>query len=194
VSSDLTKEVMFGARSSRHLKRWFLGPGGTIPRVTTPLVRYASAPTTPGGLLGCKSILIKIDIAQQPAGTGDRGAGLCYRMQDGPGRLGVSAGARVPTDTWEGPWVVKVQSPIDNSADSAGGIGRMMPDTLLLHDESHSFVYFVPEEATGHSTLLRAALKQRSQVAHLYAEQVDRWKSLRIYTELLPDDSTDTAW
>ena len=29
----------------------------------------------------------------------------------------------------------QAQAPLDNSSDAAGGIGRMTPATLLLHDE-----------------------------------------------------------
>ena len=38
----------------------------------------------------------------------------------------------------EGVWLVKVQAPLDNSSDARGGIGRMMPATVLLHAQSLS--------------------------------------------------------
>lgn len=30
--------------------------------------------------------------------------------------------------------IIKAQAPLDNSSDGAGGIGRMVPAILLLHD------------------------------------------------------------
>ena len=103
------------------------------------------------------------------------------------GRLGTGADVRIPGASWSSPWIVKVQAPLDTSADSAGGIGRMTPDTLLLHDQSMAFLYFVPEEMTGHSTLLRATLRNRQQIAFLWAEQLEGWNTLRVYTEVMPE-------
>jgi len=36
---------------------------------------------------------------------------------------------------------IQIQPPLDVSSDSAGGIGRMLPATLLLHDEFMDFVH-----------------------------------------------------
>jgi len=58
------------------------------------------------------------------------------------------------------------------SAEVVVAQGRMTPTTLLLHDESHEWVAFVREEDDGHGPLLRRALKARSQVCYLYAEDV----------------------
>ena len=69
---------------------------------------------------------------------GDRGAGLVYSA----GRLSASAiGTESPVE--DGVRVLKVQAPVDNSDDARGGIGRMTPTTLLLHDEQGEFVHFV---------------------------------------------------
>ena len=94
-------------------------------------------------------------------------------------------------DPDSGVWILKVQAPLDTSSDGAGGIGRMTPDTLLLHDSSLSFFLFIAEEERGHTALLRAALRHRSQVAYLYAEQLQGFPgTLRIYTDILPDRSS----
>ena len=82
--------------------------------------------------------------------------------------------------------MVKVQAPLDNSGDAAGGIGRMMPSTLLLHDESGEYCAFVREEQPGHSALLRCALSRRGQVAFLWAEDAtdaSGERVVRVFTE-----------
>ena len=68
----------------------------------------------------------------------------------------------------------------------------MTPDTLLVHDKTMHFLYFVPEEATGHSTLLRATLRNRQQVAYMWAEQLQNWEKLRVFTQVLP--SAGLSW
>ena len=134
-------------------------------------------------------------------GLGDRGSGLTYRAPGGQtGRLVPSVpegGVAMPppsADPGSGVWLLKVQAPLDTSSDGSGGIGRMTPDTLLLHDSSLSFYVFIGEEERGHTALLRAALRQPSQVAYLYSEQPhDSPGTLRIYTDMLPDRSKFAA-
>ena len=132
--------------------------------------------------------------ALRAVGFGDRGAGLCYRAPRGrAARLAPAQQAQhhMPppsADAESGLWLLKVQAPLDTSSDGEGGIGRMVPDTLLLHDPSLSFSLFVAEGVTGHTSLLRAALKQRpSQVAYLWAEEPEGQRGVcRVYTELTP--------
>ena len=91
------------------------------------------------------------DGAGRIVGVGDRGAGLVYRA----GRLAESSAFDGRTmSAPEGRFVVKVQAPLDESSDSRGGIGRMVPATLLVHNRDGSFVTFVTEEENGHSALL----------------------------------------
>ena len=47
------------------------------------------------------------------------------------------------------------------------------PATLLLHDEGHEWVAYMREEEAGHGTLLRRALRSRTQVCYLYAEDTE---------------------
>jgi hypothetical protein len=130
-------------------------------------------------------------------GLGDRGSGLTYRAPGGQtGRLAptvAEGGIAMPppsADPDTSVWLLKVQAPLDTSSDGAGGIGRMTPDTLLLHDSSLSFCLFIAEEERGHTALLRAALRNRSQVAYLYAEQPQGSPgTLRVYTDVLPDQT-----
>ena len=61
-------------------------------------------------------------------------------------------------------FVVKLQAPRDDGEDSAGGIGQMQPDTLLLYDESLTLVRMIPESEKGHNALLRLANKHKGQV------------------------------
>ena len=86
----------------------------------------------------------------------------------------------------DGKWLVKVQPPLDNSPDAAGGIGRMTPTTPLLHDEAGEYCALVKEEDTGHSSLLRSALRCPNQVAYLWAEDaVDSGgrRVVRVFTQ-----------
>ena len=94
-------------------------------------------------------------------GLGDRGGGLRYRDEPKEGILEQSGD--LPS-----PFIVKVQAPLDNSSDAAGGIGRMPQTTLLLSTKDWVWVRFVEEEEMGHFRLLKAALSERSQVAYLY--------------------------
>ena len=123
--------------------------------------------------------------------------GLVYRA----GRLAVgTAAARERTASHEGRegrWLIKVQPPLDNSSDARGGIGRMVPTTLLLHDASGEYCAFVREEEAGHSALLRCALRSKEQVAYLWAENVmDPAKGtrvVRVFTEAV-DLQPGEAW
>ena len=84
----------------------------------------------------------------QGIGSGDRGSGLTYRLgRMAPGMLASlqELAAKAAASPRQGVWVVKAQAPLDNSSDAAGGIGRMTPATLLLHDEAFEFVHFVKE-------------------------------------------------
>ena len=49
----------------------------------------------------------------------------------------------------------------------------MTPTTLLLHDEYHEWVAYVREEEAAHGALLRRALRSRTQVCYLYAENAE---------------------
>lgn len=159
-------------------------PGGPPLYIDLPAATAADAaallPATDGGPLAA-------------IGTGDRGSGLVYRA----GRLAIDAAtasarsnARSPR---EGKWLVKVQAPLDSSGDAQGGMGRMTPSTLLLHDEEAAFCALLREEEKGHSTLLRCALKGKGQIAYLWAEDVrdasGQATHVRLFTELVqPDD------
>ncbi|EOD28503.1 Hypothetical protein EMIHUDRAFT_204393 [Emiliania huxleyi CCMP1516] len=131
----------------------------------------------------------------QGIGSGDRGSGLTYRLgRMAPGMLASlqELAAKAAASPRQGVWVVKAQAPLDNSSDAAGGIGRMTPATLLLHDEAFEFVHFVKEEEAGHSALLRATLRQPAQVAYLYAEHLppdnaSPERYLRLYVESQPE-------
>ena len=123
--------------------------------------------------------------------------GLVYRA----GRLALDqaaesmSAARAPR---EGRWLVKVQPPLDNSSDARGGIGRMTPTTLLLHDATGEYCAFVKEEEHGHSRLLRCALSGRGQVAYLWAEDVvdaatGKATHVRVYTDA-PATEPDERW
>jgi len=122
---------------------------------------------------------------EKAIGIGDRGAGLVYR----DGRPASSAAMDEKTmQTHDGVWVVKIQPPLDVSSDSAGGIGRITPATLLLSNRTWSFARFVTEdEVHAHFPLLRCALSEDSQVAYRYAEQYSEdGPMLKVYTELKP--------
>ena len=137
--------------------------------------------------------------ALRAVGFGDRGAGLCYRAPRGrAARLAPAQAGRMPppsADAESGLWLLKVQAPLDTSSDGEGGIGRMVPDTLLLHDPSLSLAIFVAEGVAGHTSLLRAALRQRpSQIAYLWAEEPEGQRGVcRVYTELTPPQD-DQRW
>lgn len=127
-------------------------------------------------------------------GMSDRGMGLVYRA----GRLrhdAASASARAARESREGKWLIKVQPPLDNSSDARGGIGRMTPATLLLHDATGEYCAFVREEEAGHSALLRCALRRKGQVAYLWAEDLDvnGERVVRVSTEAV-DMEPGEAW
>ena len=121
-------------------------------------------------------------------GSGDRGAGLMYKA----GRLAPTPAALDgPAAKPEGVFVTKVQPPLDNSSDARGGIGRMTPATLLVHDAQHAFIHFVSEDDRGHTSLLRQVLRQRGQVGYFYATLPDE-NTLRVFIEESPpEDLTD---
>ena len=104
-------------------------------------------------------------------GLSDRGAGLRYR--DAPAHGITSQAGQLKS-----PFVVKVQAPLDDSSDAAGGIGRMPQTTLLLSTKDWGWVRFVEEEEMGHFRLLKAALSERSQVAYLYGIEQRKLASL----------------
>ena len=106
-------------------------------------------------------------------GASDRGMGLVYRA----GRLAIdvaaaAAGSGVTRAPRDGRWLIKVQPPLDTSSDARGGMGRMTPATLLLHDETAEFCALVREEDQGHGALLRCALRSPHQVGYLWAEDI----------------------
>ena len=153
----------------------------------------------PVSLAGSKFVSVRLQSAaeqlrpsdgrkgEKSIGVGDRGAGLVYR--DGrPSSSQALAGREQEANfPREGVWVVKIQPPLDVSSDSAGGIGRITPTTLLLSDRRWSFVRFVREEDEGHFPLLRCALSEARQVAYRYAEEFEEdGQKLRVYTEVLP--------
>jgi hypothetical protein len=94
--------------------------------------------------------------------------------------------------------ILKIQAPRDNSSDARGGIGRMTPMTLLIKNKEASFVRLVPEEASGHSTLLKLALKQKGQVAYVYGQNRGGFmginSELHIFTETLPAEPAEIGW
>jgi len=125
-------------------------------------------------------------------GVSDRGAGLVYRA----GRPGATSviESKEAKDQKQGVWIVKIQPPLDVSSDSAGGIGRITPATLLLNDKKWDFVRFVKEDDEGHFPLLRCALSEANQVAYRYAEEYnDKGPMLRVYTSVQPEQEI-TGW
>lgn len=124
---------------------------------------------------------------KKSVGVSDRGAGLVYRGGGRPASSDAIEGREAAGELLKGVWVVKVQPPLDISSDSAGGIGRITPATLLLNDKKWRFMRFVKEEDDGHFPLLRCALSQPNQVAYLFAEQLeDRGPVLRVFTQQRP--------
>lgn len=183
--------------------------GASLSLRPPPLRRQLSAAappplSLPDGLRESKAVIFSVaHLASQlepkrdggflkAVGMGDRGSGLTYHAPGGQtGRLTPEAGSTMQMPPLSachesGMWLLKVQAPMDLSSDGAGGIGRMTPDTLLLHDASLTFCVFIAEEETGHTTLLRAALRHRSQVGYLFAEEVTPG-TLKVYTDLTPD-------
>ncbi|CAE7770989.1 unnamed protein product [Symbiodinium sp. KB8] len=153
----------------------------------------------PDGLRASKTVAVRLQSAaeqlkpsdarkgEKAIGVGDRGAGLVYR--DGRPASSSALGTREKEAKFprEGVWVVKIQPPLDVSSDSAGGIGRITPTTLLLSDRLWNFVRFVREEDDGHFPLLRCALGEPRQVAYRYAEEFeDKGQMLRVYIDVIP--------
>ena len=113
------------------------------------------------------------------------------------GRLRVdkaAAAAGAARAARDGLWLVKVQPPLDNSSDARGGIGRMTPATLLLHDETGDFVQLISEEDRGHGALLRAALRNRQQVAYLWAEDAKNESGRRVVRVHTNPVNVDDEW
>eukprot|EP00466_Bigelowiella_natans_P007007 jgi/Bigna1/70034/fgenesh1_pg.10_\ len=134
--------------------------------------------------------------ALRAVGTGDRGGGIVYRA----GRLR-STPAPNTEDEGEsskgtGLFIIKAQAPLDISDDARGGIGRMVPQTLLLHDKTHQYIrspdIFVEEGEYGHTALLRAVLSERLQLVYLYALFEEDNEKVRIFTETKP--LQDCTW
>eukprot|EP00933_Yihiella_yeosuensis_P053130 TRINITY_DN51301_c0_g1_i1.p1 TRINITY_DN51301_c0_g1~~TRINITY_DN51301_c0_g1_i1.p1 ORF type:complete len:192 (+),score=32.09 TRINITY_DN51301_c0_g1_i1:72-647(+) len=158
-----------------------------------------SEKSLPSGLRTSKHVVLPLKSAtsqlkpsearrgEKSIGVGDRGAGLVYR----DGRPASSAQIANREDAAdfprEGIWVVKIQPPLDVSSDSAGGLGKMTPATLLLNDQKWSFVRFVNEDDEGHFQLLRAALSADNQVAYRYAQEVEEnGPKLQVWTDIEP--------
>eukprot|EP00929_Paragymnodinium_shiwhaense_P021415 TRINITY_DN13971_c0_g2_i2.p1 TRINITY_DN13971_c0_g2~~TRINITY_DN13971_c0_g2_i2.p1 ORF type:complete len:197 (-),score=54.42 TRINITY_DN13971_c0_g2_i2:172-762(-) len=129
--------------------------------------------------------------AQQSVGVGDRGAGLVYRDA---GRVAApdALKGKESAEAKQGLWVVKIQPPLDISSDSAGGIGKITPTTLLLSDRDGQFSSFVTEEEEGHFQLLKCALSEDDQVAYRYAETSSDG-TLKVFTAERPAPA-ETAW
>eukprot|EP00930_Biecheleria_cincta_P085426 TRINITY_DN74819_c0_g1_i1.p1 TRINITY_DN74819_c0_g1~~TRINITY_DN74819_c0_g1_i1.p1 ORF type:complete len:186 (+),score=24.44 TRINITY_DN74819_c0_g1_i1:50-607(+) len=151
----------------------------------------------PRGLRASKAVKVQLQSAaeqmkpsearrgEKSIGVGDRGAGLVYR--DGRPASSSAIDSREQKFPREGIWVVKIQPPLDVSSDSAGGIGRITPATLLLNDRKWGFMRFVREEDEGHFPLLRCALGEPRQVAYRFAEEIEeKHQMLKVYTEVLP--------
>mmetsp|Transcript_38927 Transcript_38927/g.70233 ORF Transcript_38927/g.70233 Transcript_38927/m.70233 type:complete len:185 (+) Transcript_38927:61-615(+) len=154
----------------------------------------------PSGLRQSKSVIVTLQSAseqlkpsearrgEKSVGVGDRGAGLVYRDGRPASSAALDSRERQADFPREGVWVLKIQPPLDVSSDSAGGIGRITPATLLLSDKKWNFVRFVREEDEGHFPLLRCALSADRQVAYRFAEEVeDNGQKLRVFTDILPD-------
>merc|ERR1740121_1766004 len=151
--------------------------GGRLHRGFARPFCVLSAEALPGGLQTSQHVKVRLQTAaeqfrpdpsrrgEKSIGIGDRGAGLVYR----DGRPASSD----EQQRMAGVWVVKIQPPLDISSDSAGGIGRITPATLLLSHKPWPFVRFVREEDEGHFSLLRTALSEDQQVAYRYAEEVE---------------------
>lgn len=162
-------------------------------------IRSFASLAVPGNLRGSAHVELALQSSSQQlrpgtdgnlkrVGMGDRGCGLVYRGGRVSPKFGaadsVSAGS-----SQEGVLIVKVQPPVDNSSDSAGGIGRMMPTTLLLHDQDFDITQFVEEDNKSHWGLFRSALGQRENIGYMFAEEFtgeQGARMLRVFTEVLP--------
>merc|ERR1740121_2787115 len=173
--------------------------GGRLHRGFARPFCVLSAEALPGGLQASQHVKVRLQTAaeqfrpdpsrrgEKSIGIGDRGAGLVYR--DGRPASSDALQKREEQQRMAGVWVVKIQPPLDISSDSAGGIGRIPPATLLLSDKTWGFVRFVREEDEGHFSLLRTALSEDHQVAYRYAEELEEGGPLlKVYTALKPSD------
>ena len=70
----------------------------------------------------------------------------------------------------------------------------MTPATLLLHDETGDFVQLISEEDRGHGALLRAALRNRQQVAYLWAEDAKNEAGRRVVRVHTNPVNVDDEW
>ena len=70
-------------------------------------------------------------------------------------------------------FVAKIQAPLDLSDDARGGMGQMTPATLLLHDRAKTVVRLVTEDETGHTALLRLAIKRGLSKVYVHCEIKD---------------------
>ncbi|CAE7312596.1 unnamed protein product [Symbiodinium sp. CCMP2592] len=153
----------------------------------------------PDGLRASKTVAVRLQSAaeqlkpsdarkgEKAIGVGDRGAGLVYRDGRPASSSAIATREKEVKFPREGVWVVKIQPPLDVSSDSAGGIGRITPTTLLLSDRLWNFVRFVREEDDGHFALLRCALGEPRQVAYRYAEEFEeKGQMLRVYIDVIP--------
>jgi len=128
-------------------------------------------------------------------GVSDRGAGLVYRSGGRPATSEAIEGREAGRVNSSGRvWVVKIQPPLDVSGDSAGGVGKITPTTLLLNDRGWGFVRFVKEDDDGHFPLLKSALSEPPQFAYRFAEEMDdNGPMLRVFTQKRPSSSL-TGW
>ncbi|CAE8637736.1 unnamed protein product, partial [Polarella glacialis] len=153
----------------------------------------------PQGLRQSRQVIVRLQSAtdqlrpsegkrgEKSVGVGDRGAGLVYRDGRPASSAALSGREAQATFPRAGIWVLKIQPPLDVSSDSAGGIGRITPATLLLSDKSWTFVRFVTEDDEGHFPLLRCALSDDNQVAYRFAEEFeDKGQMLRVFMDLHP--------
>jgi len=117
-------------------------------------------------------------------GAGDRGAGIVYR----DGRLRGDMEERDGSDSSQ-PFIVKIQAPLDNSSDAAGGIGRMIPATLICHDQHLSFLRFVVEGQHGHTSLLQMTIRGDKNTAYAYCQRTS--DGIAFFIEDVPDQKQD---
>jgi len=126
---------------------------------------------------------------QAAVGVADRGCGLVYR--DGRPASSGALEDREANEAKDGVMIIKIQPPLDVSSDSAGGIGKITPATLLLSDQKWKFVRFVQEDDAGHFSLLKAALSGQNQVCYRFAEKVDdKGPALKVFLEKMPQGLT----
>ena len=179
-------------------------PGNLVP-LSLKLAQYLCTTVKPSPLiplpnelLGTRSLDIQLDDGHvQPSkdghlmlGSGDRGSGLAYKVGrltyslEGMDKSRVHMEAMGQTDVEASVCrVIKVQAPVDSSDDARGGIGRMTPATLLIHDRAFLLLRLCAEGVPGHSTLLQATLRQQHQTGFFYAQVIDRQGGMRIFLD-----------